>query len=1000
MPVSTSNIRVHLTIFLIFIISVSFAQKKRCGLVEFNQKEKSTILLKEHEHSFEKWLLKKQSLRTSGRTKSGPYKIPVVVHIIHNGEPVGEGTNLSDEQVRSQIKVLNADFQRKNADAVNTPAEFAAVAGAMDIEFVLAKRDPEGLSTTGIERVQGTQSEWVLNDQYTFKSLSYWPSEDYLNIWVLRITDYIGYAQFPESDLPGLEGSSNNPYTDGVIIAYETFGSKDDGDFFLDPYYNKGRTTTHEVSHFLGLRHIWGDVNNCDGTDYVEDTPNQNNSTSGCPSHPVSECTPSQKIMFQNFTDYTDDACMNLFTVQQVERMQTVLENSPRRKSLLTSLGLQPPDPVANDMGLREIESPGSTQCGNLISPRVEVKNYGNNTITSASLRLLVDGVPVDFIDVNLSLDPLDSTTITFNDFTLNTGTSTLTFEILETNGVIDGDAIGNENVLSSTVYIPANTSLPFVQNFSNLTLDWSIQNPDQQRTWTVTILPEQGINDHVLYLPFIEYDNIGELDVLYSPIFDLSTATSALLSFDVSHARYDASNDMLRVVVITDCSELMEGQTIYEKSGADLATVSSTKAFFVPNSPDDWRTEIISLDAFTGAGSGYVQLAFIGINNFGNNLYLDNIAVSTQLNDISLKRITNPAAVTCAGSEVGLRVQNMGTNTINNLEVQYSINGGSPDAVMFNDLNILPGKEGQLSLSSVNMTEGENVLSVALNTPNGAVDQNPSNNIQQMKVIVNSAEDKIPLRQTFDSSFENDWTIVNPGYGMDWETTDTNYDESLYYNAFNNPNAGDESWLVSPTLDFSNAPSASMIFDLSYKRGFRQENLKILVSENCGQTYKELDYTLAEAESSIDEWQPEEDEDWLNDQYVDLTEFAGKPDIRVAFVVTNANGNNLYLDNIEFFVSKDPREIVIENAYSIFGYELENLATSDLKIGFNLEERQDVDCQITDTMGKLIAHIRWTDVLNQVYDLPFNNQQSAGAYIVRVNIGGQYSSKLVYLVR
>ncbi len=174
----------------------------------------------------------------------------------------------------------------------------------------MPKQDPEGLPTNGITRTRGTKTGWTLEDNDTFKALSYWPAEDYLNIWVINFVDpsgIIGYAQLPISNLAGLDDASMDRLTDGVAIHYQTFGTDDIGsvhygNFNLISAFNLGRTATHEIGHILGLRHIWGDVESCTGTDYVADTPPQLGSTSGCPTQPQVECSGDK--MFQNYMDY------------------------------------------------------------------------------------------------------------------------------------------------------------------------------------------------------------------------------------------------------------------------------------------------------------------------------------------------------------------------------------------------------------------------------------------------------------------------------------------------------------------------------------------------------------------------------------------------------------------------------------------------------------------------------------------------------------------------
>lgn len=194
--------------------------------------------------------------------------------------------------------------------------------------------------------MQGTKSVWTINDNATFKALSYWPAEDYYNVWVINIPSYLGYAQFPVSNLPGLENSPDNRLTDGTIIHYAAFGSNFEGlGTFHVIDYDHGRTLTHETGHFFGLRHIWGDDGTaCSGDDYVSDTPNQGGDYSGqCPSSPRASC--GSNDMFMNYMDYTDDACMNLFTQGQFSRAIVVLDNSPRRFSLRNSIGDESPPP-------------------------------------------------------------------------------------------------------------------------------------------------------------------------------------------------------------------------------------------------------------------------------------------------------------------------------------------------------------------------------------------------------------------------------------------------------------------------------------------------------------------------------------------------------------------------------------------------------------------------------------------------------------------------------
>ena len=374
----------------------------RCYSTEYEEKLQRKNARRTSTNTFENWIATKISKqKTTNRTTSSVRTIPVVVHVINNGEAVGTGTNISDAQVLSQITTLNNDYRKK----VGTRGYNANVVGAdANIEFAFAVRDPNGNPTNGIDRISYCKTSWGDDEiESTLKPQTIWNPNKYLNIWVTpdivsSIGDVLGYAQFPSaSGLNGLDeaGMTSDANTDGVVIAYKYFGNLDynDGSFSLDSTYGYGRTTTHEIGHWLGLRHIWGDTN-C-GTDYVADTPIHKKDNYGCFTHPKSNTCGTADEMFENYMDYTDDTCMNIFTVNQVDRFNAVLANSPRRKELITtSDALTPATTFALDgeLKLNEI-CDVSTDCINTIL-KIRLINRGSSPITSAVLSI-TDGTQI-----------------------------------------------------------------------------------------------------------------------------------------------------------------------------------------------------------------------------------------------------------------------------------------------------------------------------------------------------------------------------------------------------------------------------------------------------------------------------------------------------------------------------------------------------------------------------------------------------------------------------
>ncbi|MGH7340366.1 MAG: zinc metalloprotease [Candidatus Rokuibacteriota bacterium] len=243
--------------------------------------------------------------------------IPVVVHVVYRTT----SENISASQVKSQIAVLNRDFRARNPDRKRVPDVWKGLVGDARVQFALAKRDPKGRPTSGITRTRTTRSGFGTGDTVKFAKSggsAAWSASRYLNVWVCTLQGgLLGYAQFPGGPAK----------TDGVVILNRAFGTSGTARAPFD----HGRTATHEVGHWLNLRHIWGDTEDCSGGDAVSDTPNAETPNQGKPTFPRISCgNGPHGDMFMNYMDYVDDAAMFMFTLGQISRMQAALDG-PRK---------------------------------------------------------------------------------------------------------------------------------------------------------------------------------------------------------------------------------------------------------------------------------------------------------------------------------------------------------------------------------------------------------------------------------------------------------------------------------------------------------------------------------------------------------------------------------------------------------------------------------------------------------------------------------------------
>lgn len=324
---------------MLFLSSITIGQQiEKCATMHVLQKHLEqnpsvALNMQQLENDVAEWIEANKS-KIINRTV---VTIPTVFHVVYKNS----AQNIPTSQIESQIQVLNEDYRKANSNFSTTRAIFDTIAADVEIQFCLASKDPQGNPTSGITRTQAP-SNASFDPLFGFDNVKSsstggvdpWPTNEYLNIWVcdmsiLNQTFVLGYAQFP----------GDNPATDGVVLQYQHVGRTNDPQ--AAPA-NLGRTATHEIGHWLGLRHIWGD-GPCDSTDYVADTPNAADASQSDCDKNKNTCNTEDPFwgsidppdMVENFMDYSADACMTMFTKGQKARMWGFLNTD--RASLLSS---------------------------------------------------------------------------------------------------------------------------------------------------------------------------------------------------------------------------------------------------------------------------------------------------------------------------------------------------------------------------------------------------------------------------------------------------------------------------------------------------------------------------------------------------------------------------------------------------------------------------------------------------------------------------------------
>jgi hypothetical protein len=936
--------------------------RHRCSTMEMMQeaiRKDPTLPEKwrvEGERQYKLYLGRKQQQisQRSEKTEAGPIIIPIVFHIV---DIASAQAWITDRDIYEQVEILNRDYSGKKMDEYTSviPPEIAARIGRVPVKFVLARRDPSGALTTGIERRITTSPNHISIKSTAAGGLDAWDVNKYVNVWCGTFsgseTGLLGIATFPFTTGEGAQGvvigTETLPYTSNVTRSYY-------------PEYSEGSTLSHEIGHYFYLWHTFGDQSSCNNNDFQiqagwplplgagpegDDSPLSKGSSSdsyvyGNPTMNYKDGCASETfgMLYGCFMNYFDDRALFMFSDGMRKRIEGCI--NLYRPGLLTTDGAIPPSTVT-DAYLTDVSSRGLPERKSFLLNNTPleaiVRNSGTNTLTSVTLNVVTDaGAPVSTV-FPLNLAPGSDTTLNLAAISAAAGNHTITIYTSAPNG--SADNFSNNDTLQSFINIHTGAStLPFSEDFSSAIFPpagWQIWNPNtgSSNTWT----RNAGSGYSAAGSAFFDNYNInqaGTLDDLITPALDLGGATTATLNFKVANAVYDAVDvsawDGLEVYISGDGGRAYK--LAYKKSGNQLTTVTARTSSFsaMTAQSSQWRAETIDLTPYIIPGQKMI-IKFRNTNANGNNTFLDDISISAPIipynRDLSIVSIDKPKFVECNGNLTALAtVKNKGIETITAFNISYKIDNGTAQTTNVTAVTLFPDASMQLNLTpAFSGNAGMHVITVYSANPvtiSGTGDQFINNDTLSKNFGV-SATVSAPLIESFESAAfpPTGWVTVNPDLNTTWEKASTgrNSSASAYMKNFTYSYVGRIDDLYSPIVNYSAADSVILSFDLAattndLSNGYL-DTLEVLITKDCGNSftsvYKKWGAQLQTITGSqASEFTPATADQWSK-EIIDLTGgFSPDGPLQIVFRNTTGFGNNIYIDNVNLLAKTLPSKL------------------------------------------------------------------------------------------